>query len=521
MLLLAGLASALCSVSQEEREGRVWVVVEALGGDIDCRIVTLDSSRPVEVEARWVTADTRRHRLRGDALHPTPGGGMQIGVPGMAEGDRIELVVDAPGGDLTIVVGELAPAPPRGVWIEEVWTFQLDARHPGWGFADPRKGRTEVRTHVKVMADVGPQRILLPPGAVVSDGAGLEVLPGAVLAPAGTDAVIRSVVPGARPSGRREIGPGSFGIECPACVDLVFLSDPPAVPGATRVDAPAGGTARWRVSATADGDVVIPDPATYLAGLDWRFARVSLPEPAVPVRLKGLREKRLMLEALYAEVQTLTQAHLPGHDPLAPRHLNRAWRSGWATPVERGLILHRMLGQEKIPVEWILTGPDADPLTLTGYDHLLLRAQVDGAWLWLDPSCATCVPGEVAVRRMGQPALGSVDRIPRAPGRLTVTVRPGEARTEVDVVATGAAARWLREESRSRPTALPALLGLPAGTAFRADPVGLEQGDLSLQLSATAAPGALFPEGTPWEGGFTLQTLSEEPPPTSPDRGPP
>lgn len=521
MLLLAGLASALCSVRQEERDGAVRVVVEALGGPVDCRVVTLDSSGPLGVEGRWVTADTRRHRLREEMVHVLPGGGAQIGVPAFAEGDRLELEVEAPGGDLTIVVGELPPAAPRGVWIDEQWTFQLDPRHPGWGFADPKKGRTEVRTHVRVMPDVGPQRILLPDGAEVVDAAGLAVLPGAVVAPPGADVTVLSVVPGALPQGRRELGPGSFGIECPACVDLVFLSDPPAVPGATRVDAPAGGAARWRVSATADGDVVIPDALTYLAGLDWRFAGVSLPEPAVPMRLKGLKDKRAMLDALYAEVQALTDAHLPGRDPLRPRQLNRAWRSGWATPVERGLILHRMLAQEKIPVEWVLTGVDPDPLTLTGYDHLLLLARIEGAPIWLDPSCAGCAPGEVAVRWMGRPALGGVERIPGAPGELTRTLRGAAPHVEVDVHATGAAARWLREESHGRATALPGLVGLPAGSAFRADPVGLDGGDVDLRLTAPAAPAAMFPGAPPWTGGVHDVWSPEEPPAAPPDSLPP
>jgi hypothetical protein len=283
--------------------------------------------------------------------------------------------------------------------------------------------------------------------------------------------------------------------------------------------APAWGRVAWRVARTVDGEGVIPDPATFLAGLDWRFARVSLWEPAVPIRLKGLLDKAALVDNLLLEVQALTAGSLPASDPLRPRQLSRVWKSGWATSVERALVLHRMLGQEKIPVRWVLTGQDPDPVTWAGLDAMLLVAEVGGETVWLDPGCVTCVPGEVSTRWMGHWALGGADVVPRAPGRLERTTRVTGEQVAVSFRAEGAAARWVREgledtDAAHRDARLATLLGLRGATVRASTGVEADDGPLTVDLVGTTIPHDPFDGApTPWTGGVvdTLDAVHDAP----------
>ncbi len=517
--LLIGAAWALCSVSQTPRDDGVDVKIEARAEPIGCRDVTLSASTPVTVIGRVRDATGRTRRIRADHIVPIAGGGKIVSVPELGVSERMELEVHVVGTDLTVAIGAVPPGLPRGTVVDEIRTFQLDEGHPAWGFADPRRGSTHIERHVRVNADVGEQLLPLPPGATIIDPGGLRVGVDALYAPAGTDTVVRLRVPGAAPFGREWIAPGSLTLLCPACAEIATSASPGVTIDGTRFDAPAGGEVRWRVGRTVDGEEVVPDQATFQAGLDYRFAGLSLPEPAVPVRLKGMRDKAALLDALYDEVWSLTDARMAQADPLTPRQLNRAWRSGWATGVERGLILQRMLVQEKIRAQVVLTGADPDPVTWTGLEVALVHAQLDGADLWLDPSCAVCDPGQISTRWMGQWALGEAAPIPRAPGLLTRATRVVGDRVEVRFYAEGAAARWLREsvadvDDAHRDARLAALLGMRGATATAVTGLDAGHGPVELTLSGTTVPHDPFDgRETPWAGGIvdTLDATNDGP----------
>jgi len=552
-LLLAPPAHAACAVEQRQREGAMDVVIQALAEPVGCRTITLTSDAPLTVAAVVWSPEERRRRVPADHLRLLPGGGWEIGVPELMVNGRVELAVGVTGGKLDV---QLAPATPMAVRAEaadETHVLTLDARHPGWGFADPKKASTQVTVSLRFASDTPEQIVPVPMQAENLDAGPLAPVPGGVRVPAGVkDARITYTLPGASPQGVRTLAPGSsLTLVGPGVVWRTT-----AGPGVTvvpvqdgvRFEAPSGGEARWRVERAGDASV-IPDLATFVAGIDWKFARVSLPEPAVPVELRGRRERAALYDDLLRLVGDLRPGALPGVSDLAPRPLNRAWRSGWATPVERALIFHRFLGQERYRAGWVLTGDAADPETLTGYDHLLVTVYVDGALRWVDPTCTVCAPGEVGTRWLGKPALG-LDvttgmaapgapsdapeaapeetpketaraalapmaplpvgaTVPRAAGRLDRAIALDGTVFRVRYTASGAAALWLRErlsgvDPALRSARLAEALGVRDATRVEATGLGEAGATVTVTLESERAPSDPFdaPDAAPWAGGW-------------------
>ncbi len=537
--LFAPPAHAACAVDQVKSDEGVEIAVRALQEPVGCRTVTLTSDRPLEVEAYVWSPEERRTRLKADHLRALPGGGWEIGAPELVPGGWIHLRVAVPGDALDL---RLAPAPEpdlRVLRADETHTLTLDPRHPGWGFADRARARTRVQLALGLPADAPDQVLPLPSGVIELDTGGLPTVPHGVKLPAGTtEARVTYTVKGAAPQGARTLAPGSLTLVGP---DVTWrTSVGPGVrvgevEGGVRFEAPEGGAARWRVERAGDA-AVIPDVGTFVAGLDWRFARVSLPEPAVPMELRGKRDRAELFADLLAAVRGLRDGALPGADPLHPRQLNKAWRSGWVTPVERALVLHRFLGQERYRAGWVLTGEDADPATLTGFDHLLVTAYVEGELRWIDPTCAVCAPGEIGTRWLGRPAIG-VDvtsgnedagqketartasapmsplpegaTVPRAEGRLERSLTLQGERFRARFVARGAAALWLRErivgvEPAARGMRLGEALGMPDAALVEAAGFGEAGAPITVELDGPRPPLDPFPgpDATPWAGGW-------------------
>lgn len=519
MLLLALLAHAhaRCAVERTPTPDGARIVVAAQAEPLSCRTVTLLSDAPITLDARLRGPDGRTRRLRGDHLRALPGGGWEIGAPELVVGGQIELEAGIAGSELTI---SLAPAEGGAVAAVETHTTRdllLDARHPDWGFADAALARTKHEATYRFAPDGAAQVIPVPGGARFSDtpearaAAGLEDVPGGLRVAAGTaEARVRYELRGAAPQGVERIPAGSLTLASPGVEWVVRGSDGvevKPVPGGVRAEAPAGGVVRWRV-ASVGGRPVIPDLSTFIAGLEWRFARVSLPEPAVPMGLRGERDRAALLDSLYEQVRAMPTGRLPGGAALSPRHLNRAWRSGWGTDVEKGLILHRFLGQEKFPARWALTGSDPDPDTYTGYDTLLVLTELEGVPVWLDPGCHTCAPGEIRPRWMGRPAIGAVAALPRAEGALSRRLSLRNEIFEARFSLTGAAALWAREalaeiEPDRRLARLAELLGMPGAEVQSVEGLDAPGEPVVARLAGAAPPRAPFPaDETPWVGGW-------------------
>ena len=125
-----------------------------------------------------------------------------IGVPELLVGGSLGLDLTVAGANLEVRFG---PAPLRLPVVrraDEVRTFELDPKHPGWGFADPKKGRTKVEVTVEPDPAAPDQIWPLPEGAEAVDAGGLPLVPLGVKL-GGERAVIRYEVAGAEPQGRR------------------------------------------------------------------------------------------------------------------------------------------------------------------------------------------------------------------------------------------------------------------------------------------------------------------------------
>jgi hypothetical protein len=510
LLALVHSAQASCALARERTEDGVNVTVTALAEPVRCRQVALRStSGTLELRATLVDPWGRRRKLRRDHLARLPGGGWSVDAPELLPGGRLELRVGVTGDDLTIALGDVPPPAPESARgrVERTLEMRLDPKDPSYGFVLPRLARTRHDVRWTLEADSPAVEIPAGPESLLLLSEGATPAPGGWTLAPGTNGAAAWEEPGAQALGDVQLSPGSFTLRGPG---VRFAVTPPPgatvreTPGEVHVEAPAGGRLRWRVLDVA-GAPVISEVRRYLEGLDWRFARVSLPEPAVPTRLHGVSDRQELLEALLAEVQALRDGRLPPAAPLHPRPLSRAWRSGWATANERALILHRMLGQEKFPVRWVLTGRDPDPHTFVGFDRLLLVLEEAGRATWLDPSCRTCRVGEVSPDLVGQPILGSPGRVPAPQGALRRKMALVGEDFVVGVRASGFAATWLREAVAREEQALVErrlLERLGMMDAHLVELSGLEDpgSDLLLKAHTRRAPPSLAKLAPVWQG---------------------
>lgn len=502
-LTFVAVADASCRMAQFPTAEGAKVVVEAVSEPLSCRRVTLvakggpdeiaaersegagagavaagavalrGAGRAGRGEIKLVSAKYNGRMLDKHHIVVRPGV-IEIGIPELEVGESAEIAVAVTGEGLQVILGDPPPDEPLGGEVHSVWTVSLDARHPGWGFADSALATTAVsdvafnpdgrREFVRKGAQA--QGILqLPPGSFTYN------------------------VPGAR-----IVGTGSEGVVVTAQA------------GGMKWDAPEGGTARWRVSTVA-GDVVIPDERTYLAGLDWRWSSVSLPEPAPPTDFRPGETQQESAQFLFDAVREMNPASLPGADPLQPRQLNKAWRSGFGSSVEQSLVLDRLLRQQRIASTWVLSGREPDSMTLTGYDRMFALVVVDEKTVPLDPYCQVCAFGEVSTSIAGKAALGGLEFAPLQAGRLSREITL--VGTEYRILATleGAAALWLREKLYGASgVAVGDRIGEALGTvgAQVIKIEGLETlgSTITIALSTTKSVRPPFDVEPPWDGGW-------------------
>ena len=183
-----------------------------------------------------------------------------------------------------------------------------------------------------------------------------------------------------------------------------------------------------------------------------------------------------------------------GADPLWPRRLIRARKSGALTPTEVALITWLYARQSQIEADWALvhpadTGPGGD-VSPAGYTDMLVRLQIDDEERWMDPACAECAPFEVRTELLGADVLGDdLSRTPEpTPGRWTVVDGDDWVRWEL----TGAAAldlrRWLAEvDIEERWAALASRMAGPGAELVEAE--GIETLGAAIRVAARGGQG--------------------------------
>lgn len=476
-LFLLNLASAVCVLDQGPIADGVGFRIRPEGDATPCREVWIRAEGDIAPRARLNTPDGWPRVPKAQIVR-VDGGAWMMAVPELDLGEELEIEVKSTGA-VAISIGSPLPAGPSPVATTLSW--RLLGTHPGWGFADPTLGSTETEAVWAVSGEQVldlPISLPIPPGAKMLNASEILGSQGRWRVPAGvTTATARWSVAGAAPQGRLNLhdstltfagvaddeSPGRSSLQG---VELVVHGSEGVT--VTRIGAKVvargTGTVSYRV-VSVSGERVIPDLGVFWAGIQERFRVVSLPEPAVPVEFQRVAPADMRL-ALFTLVGGSTAGSLPNADPLRPRPLNKAWKSGWSTRVERGLILHMMLVQEKIPSGYVLAGADVEPETFTGFDAVLVQSE----GVWLDPGCQPCAEGEISTRYAGTRALsgaGWVDLPPPA-GRMTRLVRIEDTSFIVDFSLEGATALSLREalvgvEPTRQPAVIVSRLGLQGG----------------------------------------------------------
>lgn len=173
-----------------------------------------------------------------------------------------------------------------------------------------------------------------------------------------------------------------------------------------------------------DGQPVMPDRGAVARGLEWRFDRLALPEPALPLELKHHRHDLELVKSLRPALWRRARvAELPG-DPLFPRHLYKARSSEVVTPVEAALIVRLYAMQAAYPADVVLVRPadqgPGDEVCPVGHDEALVRLWFEDRPYWIDPGCASCGPFEIRPALLGASAFSEdvAETPPPVPGAL-------------------------------------------------------------------------------------------------------
>jgi len=243
-----------------------------------------------------------------------------------------------------------------------------------------------------------------------------------------------------------------------------------------------------------DGRPVVPDRTRFLVALANRFERLSMPEPGVPGRLRGVPPSPELAAALPRALASRAGIVDWPHDPHWPRKLRRARRSGAMPPTEAALTVWLMARQIGFDASWAFVRPSDGPddslpfVSPAAFDRpIVVFRGLDGADgpRFLDPSCAACGPFELPRELWGSDGLGpDLERTPAPP--------PGDVRVVTEADGTleyrfsGAAALALRREV-PRAAELAAHLGGPGATAEATGFLDLG-GPLQVRVSGAATP---------------------------------
>jgi hypothetical protein len=227
----------------------------------------------------------------------------------------------------------------------------------------------------------------------------------------------------------------------------------------------------------AAGEVVIPDRSALQRALDARFRALAIPEPGAPMELRSADPSWTTAGMLRDVLLTrATVADWPTAQPLLPRKLHAAVRSGVVSPVEASLVTWLWARQVRLDADWLLVRPATDgpsgPTVLAGYDAALVRITADGEVRWLDPGCTMCAPFEVRPDLEGASVLGARDLEGPAPtaGLARLEVGARTLRWRLEGPAALELRLWLQEvESGDRAALLAQRLGGPGATLLELD----------------------------------------------------
>jgi len=155
---------------------------------------------------------------------------------------------------------------------------------------------------------------------------------------------------------------------------------------------------------------VLPGRRQLEGALDYRFRGLAIPQPGLPTELRG----RMVDWDLIGELRpTLSERARPATwpaDPLFPRRLVKARKSGALTEIEAALIVWLYSRQIEVDAQWVLVHPATRGpgylISPAGYERALVLVGHEGESRWIDPGCMVCGPFEVRPFLEGAAALG-------------------------------------------------------------------------------------------------------------------
>lgn len=286
------------------------------------------------------------------------------------------------------------------------------------------------------------------------------------------------------------------------------------------VDAP-GGTVVWEGEAwrlvEMHGRPVLPNRQVLIRALDRRFRSAALPEPGAPTSLRGQPPGWELAEQLRPTLLQRVAVGTWSADPLWPRRLIQARRTGAVTPTEAALIVWLYARQLRLDAHWALIrpadqgpGPEHAP---SGFVHPIVGIGHEQQLRFIDPTCSVCAPFELPPWLEGASALGPGLTETPAPtqGRHRVAVRPSEVEWQLEGPPALLLRLWLDAlPPQERDQALAERMGGPGATLVQAE--GIDTPGAPIQALAQRGRGLLadplrlpppHPDGTvwlPWEG---------------------
>lgn len=297
------------------------------------------------------------------------------------------------------------------------------------------------------------------------------------------------------------------------------------------VEAPDGGRIRWEDDqtwwlASIGMRAVLPDRPQLVQALENRFRRAAIPEPALPWSLRATPvdlELAAKLAPILRDRSGIGELPL---DPLFPRKLVKARRSGALTSGEAALILALQLQQARFGASWALARPASEGrgfhTSPSGYRVGLTVFEHGGQIFWIDPSCRVCAPFELHPDLEGADVLSPVTE--RTPGPREGAMRVSDAERERTVVLEGPAALWLRLELSAlipdtRTPWLAGRFGGPGSTLVRAEGVYDPGAPITVVVTLTdGSPDPLAPVEGSWWGWVGERVWQRSRQPTDADR---
>ncbi len=155
---------------------------------------------------------------------------------------------------------------------------------------------------------------------------------------------------------------------------------------------------------------ILPGRRQLEGALDYRFRGLSIPQPGIPTDLRGRSPSWELIGDLRPALSERARPATWPADPLFPRKIVKARKSGSITETEAAVIIWLYATQVGATAQWVLVRPATRGsgylISPAGYDSALVLVGFQGESRWIDPSCMVCGAFEVRPWLEGAGAIG-------------------------------------------------------------------------------------------------------------------